>query len=353
MKKLVFQIATAGLLICGASAGYAASGNQEPKSAESDSIAAVSAPEATAQNRLSLFSDELKAREDKAVLNFIERAMFDKVNGIESVRALKVTITKGQPDDFKAVNQATPCHISTFDGKRMEVEWTPGGKTVAIMLPIGYDTANEGSREEIEQRLINLFKQKKETVRTERFISVDTAKLQSYKDGVKMLPGEKYQSRKITQNTYYQADSAGVHPVWDVKELPLESFANLIMLPELDSINPRVKMTVLRHEYGQKDVVELPLRHLLAVCEQEGCLPYWGVEKFENGMLNGALFMYNPTRGYDHIFRIECNLKEILAGKGEMTVRGGIYVPANNVKNLYAPHVQKKDESEQIKIGNK
>lgn len=90
----------------------------------------------------------------------------------------------------------------------------------------------------------------------------------------------------------------------------------------------------------------------LAYCEEEGCVPFWGVEKFHNGKLEGALFIYNQDQGYDHVLKIDCIPQEVIEGKGSITARASLFVPTNNVNNLFQPYIKKTDK-ERIRYDKK
>lgn len=171
--------------------------------------------------------------------------------------------------------------------------------------------------------------------------------LEPYADNLYVLPGDSYLNKEITRNVYLVVAEDAVSPVWS-DTLPAESMANLFVYPFDGYPRVNVDVTVLKHEYGQKETVTTPLDCLIATCESDGCKAFWGVEKIEDGMLQGSLFMYNPTKNYDHVFKIECRPADVIAGKGRIKARASLFVPTDNVHNLYAPHIRK-TEQERIK----
>ena len=139
-------------------------------------------------------------------------------------------------------------------------------------------------------------------------------------------------------------------PVWTTAQ-PLESMANLFLFPSEAYGEKMIELTVLKHEYGTREKLTVPLAGLLAVCESEGCETYWGVETYENGLLCGALFFRNRRGGYDHVLKIECNPTEVIGGTGKLTARASLYVPTNNIHNLMAPIPDKEGKSRKIRYG--
>lgn len=171
-------------------------------------------------------------------------------------------------------------------------------------------------------------------------------RLEPYGEELFVLPGQTYQNREITRNVYLDAR---LSPVWDLSH-PAESIANMFLFPSGIYGDVEMEMTVLKHEYGEKEVLEVTVGRALAAFEQEGCLPYWGIERMDGGKLEGALFLYNPWEGYDHVLKIECSPEEIFSGTGKVKARASLYIPTKNVDDLHAPYVKKTDK-ERIKYG--
>jgi len=144
-----------------------------------------------------------------------------------------------------------------------------------------------------------------------------------------------YTLRSINASTYYMigADSVA-EPVLSA-EYPAESMANLFILPVAQAFHTPMTVTVLKHEPGEKETVETTVGDFVEHCRQEGCAPFWGVEKISDGELQGALFLYNAAEGYDHVVKITCRPAELFGGEGAVAGRVSLYVPTKNVKNLF------------------
>lgn len=54
-----------------------------------------------------------------------------------------------------------------------------------------------------------------------------------------------------------------------------------------------------------------------------------------------------PIQGYDHVFSIECKPEDVIDGNGTIKARASLYIPTNNVDNLFQPYV-KKSKNEKI-----
>lgn len=149
------------------------------------------------------------------------------------------------------------------------------------------------------------------------------------------LPGPYYNLRCVNASTYYisGADSLTT-PVFSA-EYPAESMANLFILPVAQAFDTPMTVTVLKHEPGEKETVETTVGDFVEHCRQEGCTPFWGVEKIGGEELQGALFLYNAAKGYDHVVKVTCRPAELFGGEGAVAGRVSLYVPTKNVKTLF------------------
>lgn len=290
---------------------------------------------------LSLFSDNMKENSDKEVLCFIESALLAQTQGILNAPFNKVILKSGNFAVFKQIGPATDCSISAVNSKSMVVKWKVSGKKVCVALPLGYDVAKNGNRTIIENNLIT--KLKTGGVSQRLYEDLDTLQLEPYKANLYICPGDTYLNKDITSNIFLNFNGT-LTPVWST-EYPLESIADMFLYPSSIYEDSKIEVKVLKHEYGESETFTIPMSYLWSAAESDGCTPYWGVESFENGKLKGALFLFNRHQGYDHVLSIECNPGEVIAGNGTIKARASLYIPTNNVDNLFQPYRTKsKDE---------
>lgn len=293
---------------------------------------------------LDLFSPEMKQASDKGLLNFIETALFAKSQKADMENAELLTITGGRIKDFKRLSPDSACSINHIDSRRMTAEWDLDGKIISLSLPTRYDVAKTGTRSEIEQDFISTVKGG--GLKRVSFDEVSMEYAEPYGEDMYIVPGGSYINRNINRNVFL-SDCEQLVPVWE-SEHPLESFANLILYPSEIYQNPYVEVTVIRHEYGDKETFTTTLSQLLAAAESEGCMAFWGMEKYEDGILEGSIFTYNRHQGYDHVIKILCDPIAVVNGEGTLKARASLFIPTNNVRDMFAPYI-KKTEEEKIK----
>lgn len=290
---------------------------------------------------LNLFSDEIKKSMDSELLERIESDLFKLAKKGADRSEIMTTILKGNISDFKSMTPNTDCAVSSYKAKKITVEWTTDDKKkVLVSIPVSYDTAKKGSRSEIEQKFIASLRSCTQDER--KVFDINEENLQPYGEDKYLFPGESYlKDGIITRNVYLEAEN--LKPIWNA-ETPIESVANLFLIPSDIYPNIDVDLTVQLHEYGKKEVLSIPLRSLLSVCEKDGCKTYWGMNSYENDTIEGALFFLNKTQGYNHVIRVELCANELFGGKGVIKSCASLYIPVNNVDNLFAPDIKRSDK---------
>ncbi|MCH5318645.1 MAG: hypothetical protein J1E38_02920 [Paramuribaculum sp.] len=295
---------------------------------------------------LDLFSDQMKNDADAEMLNYIEAALAVKARDIALDGYENVKITTGKIDDLRKLSPDLPCSISNRDGKELQISWLTDDVAFKVVVPVSYDLAKGGSRADIENRFISSVK--KARGQKPKSPVIESHNLQAYGDSLEMLQGSSYQRRAINRNLYFNVDTL-MSPVWDANH-PVESIANLFLNPSDIYGNVAMDVRFVKHEYGEQETLTTDVNSFLAAAEQDGCTPYWGLERFENGKLQGALFLYNWSQGYDHVLKIELVPEDIIAGRGTVKARASLYIPSNNVKNLFEPYISS-DHKPQFTVG--
>lgn len=289
---------------------------------------------------LKLFPEDMKKAMDRALLERIESDLYRLAQPTKDHNDILTKVVKGKITDFKSISTDMPCSVSSVNSKYMMAEWNVNGRTIAVEIPVSYETAKGTDRSKTENSMISRIKKSDGNRNT---LVIDKEELESYGEDLFLLPGGSYHSKDITQNIYFDSS---LNPIWNAYHV-CESIADLFLFPSDKYGDVEIELTVLKHEYGEKETFSTTVNKALAEFEKDGCIPFWGIEKFIDGKLEGALFLYNQKQGYDHVLKIECNPEDIINGKGQIKARASLFIPTNNVDNLYSPYV-KKSKNERI-----
>lgn len=293
---------------------------------------------------LNLFDPDLKNVINKDLLEYIERDLLMQLASLRTDEDSMIDFKLGSLSDMIKIEPGSECYITSADSSLLSVDWAlENGKHILIWVPISYDLLMGGTRSEIENAFISQLK--KSNARRNVKIDIDPISLQPYRETGYILPGAFYINGDITRNIYLNSDRENSF-IWD-PEYPVESISNLFICGAGEG-NPDVDLTIMKHDYGEQEKIKTGIENLIALAEIEGCLPFWGLESYEDGKITGSLFLYNPGQGYDHVVKIECVPEEIIRGEGHINARAYLYVPSNNVSNLNEPY-RIKSEDEKIK----
>ncbi len=295
--------------------------------------------------RIPLFTNELCSSFDKKVLTYIEEACADYMLSLNGPRFSEMTFVKGSWNDVLSYTDDFSFSLSEEGAGQCQAEWGQDGKTVLLNFPFGYDKANKGTRSEIEDRFI--YNLKRFCANEARPLpEVPLKELQELGDNLFVLKGESYNISEVNGNMYFSLNEEGVPEEFMNPECPIPTFANIIILG--NGYGGNIELKVSKHEYGKSETFTVPLESLIQYCISQGCKVYWGVEECRENLLIGTIFLYNPSEMYDHVVRVELNPQDIGADNFVVKGRASLFIPTNNVQNLFQEYKQKGDD-EKIK----
>lgn len=287
---------------------------------------------------LALFPEEMKKQNDRRLLNYIETSLLAYCNGYDFPRKDEIWIEGGKPEDFKQITPQTDITFSSTKSRYIDVAWTlPDGKQLKLQMPLSYDVSLDGTRTDVENQFIRQVREG--LLERQPFPKYSESKLKDYSGSNYILPGKYYETREINRNVYFDLQGPGI-PLWNTN-YPRESIANMFIFPSDSYGDTEIDLTFLKHDYGVTENLTVPVNQFLAAAEDEGCIPYWGIESFSNDKLEGALFLYNENRGYVHVVKIDCNPEEIIEKHGKLKGRVSLYIPTNNIHDLFQPYIHK------------
>lgn len=283
---------------------------------------------------LDLFPDDAEKIVDRNTLDYIESSLLSRVMGSGTMDNARIGFVSGDISDFRDVTPLTQCDIRNVDSRFLSFEWIlDDDRVIRLEMSLDYFSMSGKSRGEIERSFIDRVRHNDRSLYGNAMFPLSTDRLMAYGDDLFVLPGRIYRQNEINSNVYFTGGSDPL-PVYN-EEYPVESMANLFIYP-FDNIGEvDLELTVLKHEYGDKEMFSSPLRAFMAVCEDEGCQPFWGLESYDGSILRGSLFLCNRRSGYVHVVSIECVPRDVIEGNGAIKGRASLYIPDNNIESLY------------------
>ena len=302
--------------------------------------------EASAQ-RFHLFSDEIKEECPSVVYDFLERYLFETdslqqkgENLRQKLHDDKVLFVTGNASIARRLTPATPCSISTIEGKYYKVVWTDTlGKTLlSLAFPMQYELLLGKSKVELEKTL------KDEIYAAKEFKVVPIEKdieTQKQGDGCLMTqPAENYYVKSLNTATYYRESADTLQPVFDNAD-KWHSAANLLqgVIANVVSYTIYVEQNV----YGfKKQNFTMKLSQWLAYCQEMKLKIFFTVEEERSDGLKALLIAQSEDLKFNHMISIVIPDNFVSNPKVVLKATLNAYIPTQNVKNLYQQYVEKK-----------
>lgn len=288
---------------------------------------------------IKLFRNEFRQKENSPVLEFIESGLLCQTFKLtrNNLKYMDAKFVKGGWSNMLALSDSASFTIGKIDNKAYQAIWKEDKTEVVNMLiPIKYDLLLSTPRKELEHnfmRDLKAYKPKQQPVECD----IDVANLRTVidlEDTLYTQPGKSYILPTVTNTTYYRLSGKQEYlPVIDPK-YPVQTIANTMLL-NCKSI-PEAKMLItMMASDKNNETVTVSVRQFMEFVKSQGCIPYFSFEEMKDGKLYGAMFIYNKETGYDHIFSLECDVKDIATNKLVLNSRAYLYTPTTNVKNLY------------------
>lgn len=286
-----------------------------------------------------LFSQEMRNQNPLPVYDFLEYACLDNIFHISdnSLKYIDIKFHHGTWKELAQVKPSTPCNISIIDEKMYNVEWAlRSNKTVSLSMPIKYDLLKGATRTDVidgfikELRNYKVVLEKNATFKSDKLIQDSAASYKFY-----TLKGKTYIDKSICSDTYYVCEQENFYVPLIDKGLPEQTMANIMCIKSNQYVGDYpLNLKIIK---GGEKVEELTvtIRQLIDYAIEQGCTPYFGIEKNENNTFEASLFLHNVKSGYNHIIAMSC--ESSLIGTRNLTInaRGYLFAPTTNIRDMF------------------
>lgn len=161
---------------------------------------------------------------------------------------------------------------------------------------------------------------------------VEEKGLMNYKENIMKTTDNRLDDKDMYGTKYYRKKGKKLMPLYDGK-FPLESVFTL-MNGAYDNTDVTAIITVNMYGYKKKKF-EIPLKYLTDFFEYNGCELYTGINKADNGMIEGAMVACNRFMNYNHIIVFELNTNIFLnKNNNRINIMLYGYIPTHNVNLL-------------------
>lgn len=283
---------------------------------------------------LLLFPEEQRRMAPLPIYDFLERRLLaalcvpaDSDYGM-NISFDKVHFSVGNARTALTIDTTAAFTESHVDLRVYRVSWAVGGKKVLEMsFPMDYQLFTGLNAVELEQSMLKNLR---------RYVPqpwpYDASGFpEKGKDYTSV--GSCFISPLVRNDIYYKRETAvgRWYPV-SGRGMSTRALSNMLLLPDSDN-TPDVMIRTGR--YGlRKDSVTVKYSAWWQLCVAEGCTPYFGLKRSENGLYHGTVFMVNRLGGYLHLMSIEMP-EQALDSPCRHTARSRMYcyIPLYNVSD--------------------
>ena len=281
-----------------------------------------------------LFAHSLRAEHPSPIYNYIEYALLDhKFHFSDNPFTYKdLKFIEGGWKDVENVGETTSFQIDAVQDRFYILTWfLSDSKKVSLQFPINYERLSLVNRRELEQNIIRDIN--RYHIKESIHIDFSEKDLNYNEKGVAYKEGHTYLDKAINNNIYYQKSDSSDWSLMYSSDYPVETIANLCVAADAMAVDDIVNIKFVKYDYT-KEAVSLKMKDFIGYMKSEGCVPFWGVESIEGDKIEGALFLYNKDKGFNHVLKIEAYTQDVAAGKRELTATAYLLSPTTNVRDL-------------------
>lgn len=289
---------------------------------------------------LSLFSDEVKEAVSPVICNFIERyILFADLNYSDDELAKmmsdnNIELLEGDVTKLFDVNKESQVTID-YEDKSYVVEFRNNKiDHCKLKLPAQYELLVGANKREIEQDMIKRLERYEPKRSEEEYIKqiFESRLLPTPQSNYFIAKGSSYLIDAMRSDLYYEKSGNDEFQLIHDSRHPHESVINLL---NAYGDQYRYNLVLKVNQYGKKGRIECNMVNWIALCLDEGCSLYCGIESSNSKFVEATSVVVNEELGYCHILFVKIPIDTLTEGNDEIEGTLNCYVPMHNVENLF------------------
>ena len=295
---------------------------------------------------LKLFESSVKNGRPLSVYDFMERYLLelDLNKGTEQAIRLglnRVSFLVGNSDtvfDFDGTEEFE-CSLEAF--RTCQATWKKGGENVlTIAFDLDYQMLSGCDIVELEQNYLKKLKHY-EALLPNDFQEFDFPKKGKYH----VVQGATFMLDVIRNDLYFKKGET-----WSLLSdtlKPVQSISNTMISRNVAG-DYGLSVTFDLYGYNVEQMTK-KLDEWLGLCEEEGCIAYFGLKEKLADAYTGTVFMVNENLGYMHMLSVKFPMDTLRKKKGNIEGRMFVYVPLHNVSERFfnqTDYIRFSDEKE-------
>ena len=243
---------------------------------------------------------------------------------------------KGDDSSLRKIKGDTDFSISLSNGRYL-VNWLNNGRSIVeCQFPANYGMMTFSNKIDLEKRMASKIENIKDSIISGHTNLVSKNELDSvdYSDLYVKDKGFYITPRLRNLTVYKDSDSEKLCKLLTDFEgiYLLESVQNM-MLTGLWPVPVMVNLSLSEYGY-KKSKYHKPLAGLYSIFNEEGSIPYWGIESFDGDLVKGVYVWKNEYGGFNHVLSVEIPI-EVLKNGGDINASLFCYIRTDNLKALF------------------
>ena len=198
---------------------------------------------------------------------------------------------------------------------------------VSLSLPKNYSLLTGKTLLELEESLFSYLQDQCPP----QTPAIDTTRLQHiFAAPFSMLRGDYFLTETLNNNLYVQATKTG-YSLFYSPDYPRQTLANILLAGSVQDY----KLAIRFHTYGRiVKKLTVPVNSWIRQEYDEGCVPFFGIEKTNNGRITAAYYWVNFLFGYAHIMEVELDKRTLSMPSLPIRTSLHAYVRLTNIANI-------------------
>ncbi len=281
---------------------------------------------------LKLFDSSLKGDRLFSIYDFIERYLLelDLTKGTEQAIRLglnRISFQIGDSDTVFYFDGTEEFSYTLTAFRTCHAEWKRMGQTILSMtFDLDYQMLSGCDIVELEQNYLKRLKCY-EALQPNDFHDFTFPKDERFH----IVQGTTFMLDAIRNDLYFKKGETWA--LFSDTLKPVQSISNTMISR---NVIGDYDLSVTFDLYGYKvEQTIVKLDNWLGLCEEEGCIAYFGLkEKLIDGY-TGTVFMVNENLGYMHMLSVKFPMDTLRKKKGDIDGRMFVYVPLHNVSERF------------------
>ncbi len=239
----------------------------------------------------------------------------------------------GHPSDLSCIPQSASFGIG-FNGREYEIKWSEEDRIIVkCVFPANIQLLSFKDKYSLDNELLEVLESAECSAGISMSFPNDSILEKiPFSDCFLLDKGFFITPRLKHQISYLKTEenSSSCQLLIDFDKYPLETVSN-IMLSGCSS--PQFELDIVMRGKDGKRGVKIGFADFYRIMVEEGCFPYWGIDKFDGENIKGVYVWINKFGGYAHVLSVTASIGGLMSGNSSKATLSS-FIRLDNLKTL-------------------